>query len=127
MPPITEADLLLGQRALDDFHSARLNRGLTLPVQEVIDGAVGRVGQFTARYVLADDHYRRLVRPLAVYDLMNFPGSVIPEGIKADMENALKELREIRDGKFADTLTPATTAPSVGAWGGTSRITPRGA
>ena len=121
-PLLSESDLLLGQRAVDDLHAARLNRGLTLPVQDVIDGAAARVRQFTARYTLTADDYRRLVRPLAVFDLMNFPGSSVPPGIKEDLERALAELRDIRDGKFADVLTPATTAPTGGAWGGDDRI-----
>ncbi len=126
-PPFTETDLLLGDRALDDLHAARLNKGLTQPLQDVIDGAVATVQRYTARYRLGDDHFRKLVRALAIQEAMSFPGMGVPPAIKDAGDRAMSELKDILGNKFADVLepAPADSAPAVeprGAFGSQTKI-----
>lgn len=127
LPTIRETDLLLSQKALDDLRKSRENRGLAQPIEDVIAAAASLVGDYTAAYDLPGDRWLRLVRPIAVYNLMSFPGSSVPDAVKADWAAAIKELEAIRDGKFAATLAanPSTTAPAPapgGSFGGKPRL-----
>jgi hypothetical protein len=118
-PSLGEADLLLGQKALDQIVRARTAQGITQPVLAVIEAAAGTVNDYTSRYVLDAERWRRLVRMLAVHDLMNFPGGSIPDAVVKARTEALQELKDIRDGKFRDLLLESASAPAVatGAYG----------
>lgn len=121
----TETDLLLSQKSLEDLYRARLNRGLAQPIAEVIAEAVGLVGDYTRRYELSTERWRRLVRRVAIYQLLSFPGGVVPESVVRDYDDALRELAAIRDGQFADLLAPNPLLPTViprAAWGGRVRV-----
>lgn len=111
-PSLSETDLLLGQKALEDIVRARQSRGVTQPLSDVIDAAAGAVADHAGHYDLPADRWRRLVRALAVRDLLTFPGGAAPAAVEAAAHEALQELRDIRDGKFA-SLLPANPAPPV--------------
>jgi hypothetical protein len=127
-PVFAEADLLLSQKALEELYRARLSRGLAQPLAEVLSEAVGLVRDYTSRFELPPDRWRRLVRRIAVYNLLSFPGGTVPETIARDYEAALEELSGIRDGQFADLLPPAAPVPDAArraAWGSRSWIPTR--
>lgn len=124
-PAFTESDLLLSQKALEELYRARLNRGLAQPLAEVLMEAVGMVRDYTSRFDLPPDRWRRLVRRIAIYNLLSFPGGNVPETIANDYEAALQELSGIRDGQFAELLPAAAVVPDAArraAWGGRARI-----
>ena len=125
-PAFAESDLLLSQKTLEELFRARLNRGLAQPITEVIAEMAGLVRDYTGRYELPADRWRRLVRCLAVHQLLSFPGGTVPESVRQDHEAALRELEEIRDGRFADLLPPnpaASASSPRAAWGGQVRVT----
>ena len=120
-PANSESDLLLSQKTLEELFRARLNRGLAQPITEVIAEMAGLVRDYTGRYELPADRWRRLVRCLAVHQLLSFPGGAVPESVQRDHDAALRELEDIRDGRFADLLPPnpsASEAAPRAAWGG---------
>jgi hypothetical protein len=124
-PLFSESDLLLSQQALDDLFRARLNRGLAQPLSDVIEAATGTVRDYTARYDLPADRWRRLVRAIAHYLLLAFPGSNLSPVVKDEYAAALQELIDIRDGRFADLLPANPLAPLPApriAWGSTPRV-----
>ena len=94
-PAFSESDLLLSQKSLDELYRARLNRGLAQPIDGIIAEAISLVRDYTGRYELSADRWRRLVRRLAVHQLLSFPGSAVPDAALRDYEDALRELTEI--------------------------------
>ncbi len=118
-PAFSESDLLLSQKSLDELYRARLNRGLAQPIDGIIAEAISLVRDYTGRYELSADRWRRLVRRLAVHQLLSFPGSAVPDAALRDYEDALRELTEIRDGQFADLLPLNPQAPATprAGWG----------
>lgn len=118
-PAFSESDLLLSQKSLDELYRARLNRGLAQPIDGIIAEAISVVRDYTGRYQLPADRWRRLVRRIAVHQLISFPGSPVPDAAIRDYDDALRELIEIRDGQFADLLplNPDAIATPRAAWG----------
>lgn len=111
-PAFNETDLLLGQTALDQLSRARTAKGLP-PILEVIQSAIETVADYTARYELPPQRWRRLIRPIAVCDLMTFPGGSVTEAVTQARDKAMAELADIRDGKFADLLPAANSTPTT--------------
>lgn len=101
---------MLPQKQLNDLFRARSNAGLAQPIENIIVEAKDTVYRYTSRYELQGSQWSGLVRALAVYNLMNFPGAVIPPQVTDAFKAAMAELREIRDGKFADVLAASTSA-----------------
>jgi hypothetical protein len=89
---------------------------------------VGKVDLYTAGYALTDDHYKRLVRALAVNELFEKAGAGVPSATEKNNTEALQELRDIRDGKFPALAKAGETAGGVSPtgsgskWGSDDRI-----
>ena len=127
MPPsFTAEDLGLGTDLLDQLTAACANNAVPLPIDAAINLAVGKVDLYTAGYALTDDHYKRLVRALAVYELYEKAGGGIPTAQEKNNTDALQELHDIRDGKFPALAKLGQTAGSVSGtgakWGSDERI-----
>lgn len=128
LPKYTEADLALTQDKLTQLTRAMANRGISDPVLIFINEAVQTVSDYTAAYVLADDRWKRLMRPLALCKIYQSIGE-LPEAVKKAYDDAMKELEQIRDGKFpnlppADPPLVEITSQS-GAWGSGTKISLR--
>lgn len=123
---LQESDLGRSQEWLDAMHSARLSRGDETPIETVLDTVAGVVRRYTAKYELERPHFIRLAKPLAVYELTCDPK---PQSVIDDYERAMRELVDIRDGKFSDlpvAISPAAPlADNGGAYGGQTRIAVR--
>lgn len=124
--PLTPDDLGLGQDTLNQLTSACSSQGNIDPIDAAILVAVAQVDLYTAGYTLAEAHYKRLARALAVYELYRLAGDAIPDKHEKANAAAMAELKDIRDGKFpalAKTGEAAGTVSGGGAkWGGAARI-----
>lgn len=124
MPTITRDDLLIPEDEQQTILAALANSEIVDPWTPAISQAVNKVDAYTAAYVLSADHYKRLVRPIVLWLLYALTGG-IPEAKQKLYEDALKELEQIRDGKFTN-LTPAPSTPSdsthAGNWGSEDKI-----
>ena len=109
-PTFTESDLLLPQKQLDDLYRGRANRGLAQPLTDLIAEAIGVVRRYTAKYELEASQWMGLVRAIAIYKIMNFPGGSVPPQVATDYKVTMAELKDILDGKFADVLAASTVA-----------------
>jgi hypothetical protein len=100
------------------------------PISEIVTSANRTVETYTARYAIDADWARRLVRALAFAELMRLLERM-NQTLKDAENDTLKELRDIRDGKFPDLqLAAAEDAPTpaagqTGNWGSGTRIFPR--
>ena len=124
-PAFTAADLAVSQEFLDEVTVALQSTGLDTPIQTILDECSGMVSDYTARYTLEDSRYRRLVRALALEKLHQLLNAV-PDGIKKAADDALQELRDIRDGKFPTLLAAEDPGipiqPARGDWGSATKI-----
>ena len=87
---------------------------------------MGTFNDHPAKYVVEQDRANRLIGALVVYYLYFRLGQVPP--IRATAYNdAMTELRAIRDGKFSDmpldgNAAPTVSAPAPGPFGGHRRF-----
>lgn len=98
-------------------------------VETTIPEAVQRVEDYTARYVVPDGVLKRLCRALVLWEIYK-PLASIPEKRRQAYDDAMRELREIRDGKFASVypsrdIDPAPAASGKGRWGSEAKFNTR--
>lgn len=107
MAAFTESDLLLKDDYLSQLKEALENTGELDPIGQAIDEAEQQVALYTGRYTLTDPHRFRLVRPIVLWVIHRKVGIGTPEQFQNGYEEAMKELRAIRDGDFHEELTLA--------------------
>lgn len=123
----SEDDLLvdISQVELDGIAKALVNQGDPDPITTTIAEQVQKVEDYTLRYNVPEARSNRLVRALVLYELAARLGT-IPEKRKIKYEEAMKELRDIRDGKFKDLALeeppPAGLSTGQGAWGSADKV-----
>lgn len=99
-------------------------------VERTISEQAARVERYIALYALDVDHWRALVRPLVLLELYSRLSSP-PEKRKDAAETALRELKDIRDGKFKSTLVllaepePGLGGAGKGAFGSKPKVKTR--
>lgn len=127
MIPFTEADLLsdISSDELDGIGAQLVVFGDPDPIATTIAEQAQKVEDYTLRYNVPLDRAKRLVRALVLYELYARLSSP-PEKRKYKYEEAMKELRDIRDGKFPDLAIedppPAGLPKGKGAWGSKCKI-----
>lgn len=122
---LTAQNLLLPDAELRDIQLALANLGYEDPVSRAVSEAESVVDSYTRMYVLPAAWRERLVRPIAIHQLYQLLGRV-PEAHQKAFEAAMQELRDIRDGKFADVLDPnAPPRTGGGSWGSEPQVSPR--
>jgi hypothetical protein len=121
--PLTRDQFGLAEKVLLELQDALANAGFVEPFTTAAAEAAAVVASYTGAYSLATAHTQRLERALAIFDLYSKLGT-IPEAVQKACDEALKELRDIRDGKFS-SLQSSTgdTANSTGAWGSRTKLT----
>ena len=107
MAAFTESDLLLKDDYLSQLKEALENTGELDPIGQAIAEAEQLVALYTGRYTLTDPHRFRLVRQIALWVIHGNVGIGTPEQFQNRYEEAMKELRAIRDGDFHEELTLA--------------------
>lgn len=119
---LTRDQFGLPEKVLIELQDGLANAGFVEPFTTAAEEAEAVVSSYTSAYTIAAAHSLRLQRALAVYDLY-FKLGTIPESVQKAYDEAMKELRDIRDGKFSG-LTDADggTANSTGAWGSRTKL-----
>lgn len=116
-------DLLLPESELVQLTDALRNAGVSVPLDTLVAEALQTVADYTAAYAVPEERKVRLARPLAIKHAYSLTG-LVPENHQTAYEAALRELEEIRDGKFT-TLPAAATPPTPaagGRWGSAPKI-----
>jgi hypothetical protein len=124
-----ETDLLtdISQEELDGIGKelAEEQPGDPDPIAATIAEQVQKVEDYTLRYDVPELRVKRLVRALVLYELYARLQS-IPDKRKSKYDEAMKELRDIRDGKFKDLAVeeppPAGMSSNQGKWGSKKKI-----
>lgn len=114
------SDLHISQDEQDKITAALANAIVTDPIQNTIEEEVQTVADYTTRYTLPGQRQQRLVRALVLHKLYSLLGDV-SKARADDFENAMQELKDIRDGKFPE-LAQSGSAAAVGAWGSQTRL-----
>lgn len=123
----TEQDLLvdISQKELDGIAKTLVNQGDPDPITTTITEQVQKVEDYTLRWNVPETRHKRLTRALVLYELYARL-QTIPEKRKLKYEEAMKELKDIRDGKFPDLAiedpAPAGLPGSSGAWNSSTKI-----
>lgn len=103
MVTFIETDLLadISQKELDGLAKKLVDAGDPEPIATTIAEQQQKVDLYTRRYDLPGNDEKRLVRALVLYELYARLASIPPKR-DAKHQEAMKELRDIRDGKFPD-------------------------
>lgn len=123
----TEQDLLvdISQEELDGVAKELVRLGDPEPIETTIAEQTQKVESYTLRYAMPASWVKRLVRALCLYELYARLGT-IPEKRRAKYEEAMKELRDIRDGKFPDLALedppPEGLPAGGGRWGSEAKL-----
>lgn len=125
--PFTRDDLLadISDKELTTLTTKLVNDGDPAPVDTAIARAAAVVTRYTERYVLPAEQENGYVRDLALF-FINPRLQAIPEKRQKAYDNTMRELREIRDGKFKDLPqadpVPTDIADTRGRHGSQPRI-----
>ena len=97
------------------------SQGEPTPTPTAIARAVATFNRYAAKYLVDDDLAKRLIGGITVYYLYERLGQVLPLRQKV-YDDAMTELRAIRDGKFPDMAldgqaAPTEVAPAPGRYG----------
>lgn len=120
------SDLLvdISDKELDPLATKLVQMGDPDPIASTIAEQQARMERYIHLYVVPDDWQRTLLRALVLWRIYQRIES-IPEKRQKSYDDALKELTQIRDGKFK-TIPLADPAPAdVSAGRGRSGSQPR--
>jgi hypothetical protein len=126
----TEADLRvdISKEELDGIAKELVETGDPEPIATTIVEQIQKVEDYTLRYSVPVTQAKRLVRALVLFELYSRLGS-IPAKRKDKYEEAMQELRDIRDGKFPDLAIedppPTGLNQTGGRWGSNKRFSSR--
>lgn len=101
-------------------------QGEPTPTPMAISRAVATFNRYAAKYLVDDDLAKRLIGAVAVYYLYERLGAVPPLRQKV-YDDAMTEMRAIRDGKFPDmaldgVVAPTVSSPAPGRYGSQRRF-----
>ncbi len=105
-----ESALNVSQAELDDLTSALANTAAPDAFVNALPEGEAMVRDWTSRYIVPDAVLQRLWRPIVLFNLYTLAGTVSATRQKA-YDNAIAELKDIRDGKFKQ-YPPADVAPA---------------
>ncbi len=120
--PFTRTDLLgeISDRELTTLVARVLHAGDTDPEAAAIARAQGTLDRYAGRYALDDDTQKDFLRDLTLYYLCARVADVPPNRIAA-YDETMRELRDIRDGKYLD-LPVVGDGGEEGRWGSRERL-----
>jgi hypothetical protein len=81
-------------------------------LQDLVDDSAQKVRDYTLKYNIEAARQKRLVRALVKFEAYKEVGPV-PSQIELAWNDAMKELRDIRDNKFPDLLIQAPADPAL--------------
>lgn len=120
--PFTRTDLLgeISDRELTTLVSRVLHAGDADPEAAAIARAQATLDRHAGRYLLDDDTQKGFLSDLALYYLCARVAD-IPPNRQAAYDETMRELRNIRDGKYRD-LPLADAGQDTGHWGSRERL-----
>lgn len=108
---LTKQDLL-GTVTAEELDALTTEAGGEAEVDELIVESVSMVEAYAAQYVVGDEWIRRLVRPLVVERLYQVArAGQVPDKRRHMADEARRELRDLRDGRFDGVLARKAPAP----------------
>jgi hypothetical protein len=118
----TRTDLLtdISDRELTALTAKLIHAGDADPVSAAIARAQMTVERYTARYTLDSDTEKGFIRDLTLYYLYSRVTDAPPNRLTA-YEQSLREMRDIRDGKYPN-LPLNNVQDMEGGWGSVPRI-----
>ncbi len=123
----TEEDLLvdISQEELDGIAKELVSDGDPEPIARTIAEQLQKVEDYTARFEVPELRYQRLVRALVLFEIYARLAE-IPKKRQTKYDEAMKELKDIRDGKFPDLMLeeppPAGIPSGHGNWGSKEKL-----
>lgn len=120
---MTVHDLLIPDAELSQLTTALANAGVVQPLDDIVAWAEQVVADHSIGYTLAPLRIQGFVRDLTIWRAYTLAGAVSENQTKA-YDAAMRELRDIRDGKFplpASTTAPVPAAKS-GNWGSNTKL-----
>lgn len=124
---LTEDDLLadISREELDGIAGELVQQGDPDPVTTTLAEQAQKVEDYTLRYNVPEARFKRLGRALVLWELYARLGE-IPKKRQLKYEEAMKELKDIRDGKFPDLAledpAPEGLPDSQSGWGSKTRF-----
>jgi len=115
---------MLPPQQMARLHTALANLGQQDPLGRAVGESTDTVALYLRGLVVPDSQWRRLMRPLVIWNLYTLVGQV-SDAQKEAYEATMKELREIRDGEFSLPVeeNPEEPVPVTGgAWGSKDKI-----
>lgn len=117
-----ESDLQISQTEIDALKATLANTGVADAFTHAISEAIEKVNNYTLRYAISDDRYRRFVRTLVLYEVYTLVNQGKPaQEHQKRYDEVMAELKDIRDGKFPDLAikspSPIGTLANLGDWG----------
>jgi|WetSurMetagenome_2_1015567.scaffolds.fasta_scaffold745485_1 hypothetical protein len=97
--PLTTQELLLKDSELEALTRALANFGIADPIGQAALEAEELFVAYTARYTVPTSMAKRLQRALIIYQLYS-QITAVNDAVQKAYEEAMKTLRDIRDGKF---------------------------
>jgi hypothetical protein len=118
--PFVADNLGLSEATIAQIAALLSNATIIDPIGDSITRMQQVVGDFTERYLLPDERITRLLKPLVLYDIYSQPAlAPVPPTIADNYKIAMKELTDIRDGKFHDLQQNPAVDPNLsGPMGG---------
>ena len=115
--PFTRTDLLgeISDRELTTLVTRVLHAGDTDPETAAIARAQATLDRYAGRFALDDDTQKDFLRDLALYYLCARVADVPPNRVAA-YDETMRELRDIRDGKYPG-LPTVDGGADQGRWG----------
>src|SRR4051812_1946806 len=115
-----EADLNVSQAELDEIKTTLANTGENDPFPNAMAENEQMVRDWTARYIVPEATLKRLWRPLVLFRLYGLIGN-ISKALEKLKDDAMEELKAIRDGKFTNypdaNPQPSGFVTTGGKWG----------
>lgn len=111
VPSFDRSDLLsdISDKELDGLTTKLIQAGDPDPIETTVTEQSARLERYVHLYVVPDDWQRTLLRALVFWRIYQRLGSIPPKR-QASYDDALKEMVQIRDGKFK-TIPLADPAP----------------
>ncbi|HVY69675.1 MAG TPA: hypothetical protein VHH73_07075 [Verrucomicrobiae bacterium] len=123
MPTLTESDLNVSQLEIDQLKAALANNGIANAFPNTIAEQLAKVDDYTLGWEIEDTRFLRLARSLVLHRLWSLTGPV-PPNHQTNYDEAMRELAEIRDGKFPGLKRvdppPSSLAETAAKWGSTA-------
>lgn len=111
---LTTSDLLMTEAQLAAFTAQLASADQPDPLAVICEEESARVDLVCAAYELPAPWVRRIARALAIFAIYSRTAQEIPKQVRDGYDEAMKDLTDIRDGKYGNLLkSGATTASSA--------------